>query len=566
MTARNQSWRGWLKFALFALIAALSLPQVVDRFADIHGFAARLVYLALLAIAWVGILGASWVRNHWLRWALAALFAAAAYYVDTFARASGAYLTYDAHINMLASSGFIGDALAQNRAAFLGAILPATALLLGIGLAPINRSKVPTWPTLAGPIVATIIITLLLFVRGGDGAKGLPDSYTGFAYSLLASYEHLQGGLGPRESVTMQAVSAPLYRDIVLIVDESVAGNYLDIGSPEGVATPLSQDWAGLDIANFGIAAAITNCSVGTNAALRFGGTRANYLRQIAKGPSLWDYAKGAGLQTVYIDAQRTDGAYQNLMDDAERASIDRFIQFGKVTVRDRDMAAADALLQEMADDRAAFIIVNKMGAHFPVHDKYPDGAMQYRPALPRGGYTDIGDTGSREGFAGAPDDWRRYRNSYRNTLLWNVSAFFDKLLESGTLNRALVIYTADHGQDLHEDGHAGTTTHCQSDPAPSEGAVPLVAIQGKAGALAFQPYGTASHYMIAPTLLAAMGYDRAAVRSEFGGALDEPSSDPGTFNTLFNARLGRKPVWQLIEPALLPASPASDCTLVSCR
>ena len=92
--------------------------------------------------------------------------------------------------------------------------------------------------------------------------------------------------------------------------------------------------------------------------------------------------------------------------------------------------------------------------------------------------------------------------------------------------------------------------------PRPEEGAVPLVVLQGEAGAPAFTPGGAASHYMIAPTLLAAMGYDREAVRARSGGALDEPSRDPATFNYLYNARLNREPRWRVVDPTALAPVP----------
>jgi hypothetical protein len=70
-------------------------------------------------------------------------------------------------------------------------------------------------------------------------------------------------------------------------------------------------------------------------------------------------------------------------------------------------------------------VVINKVGAHFPVHDKYPDAFMAYRPTLPRGQFTEVADTGKRDGFNGQPDDWVLYRNAYKNTVLWNVGEFF---------------------------------------------------------------------------------------------------------------------------------------------
>ncbi|HCY03140.1 MAG TPA: sulfatase, partial [Erythrobacter sp.] len=89
---------------------------------------------------------------------------------------------------------------------------------------------------------------------------------------------------------------------IVLIVDESISGHYLDINHPRGVRSGLAEARPGVEIANFGVAASATNCSAGSNLVLRFAGTRDSYRRDIAVGPSLWDYAAHAGLETVYID------------------------------------------------------------------------------------------------------------------------------------------------------------------------------------------------------------------------------------------------------------------------
>jgi hypothetical protein len=58
-------------------------------------------------------------------------------------------------------------------------------------------------------------------------------------------------------------------------------------------------------------------------------------------------------------------------------------------------MAAAAKLIELLNDDRSELVVINKVGAHFPVHDKYPDAFMAYRPTLPRGQFTEVADTGS---------------------------------------------------------------------------------------------------------------------------------------------------------------------------
>lgn len=55
------------------------------------------------------------------------------------------------------------------------------------------------------------------------------------------------------------------------------------------------------------------------------------------------------------------------------------------------------------------------------------------------------------------------------------------------------------------------------------------------------------------------MGYDPAAVRREYGETLDARASDPATFNSLFNARLGRKPEWIKVARASVARPPVGD-------
>jgi lipid A ethanolaminephosphotransferase len=440
----------------------------------------------------------------------------------------------------------------------------ALLLLVGIAIKPPGSRSVAHPVAAAAPLVGVALLASILFARGGEGARGLPGAFTPLAYAAILSHEASAAGTGPRQDVALPAPRPKPARDIVLIVDESIAGNYLDLISPGGVRSGLKEARPGVAIYDFGAAAAVTNCSIGSNLTLRYGGTREDYLRINATMPSIWRYAHKAGLRTVYIDAQRTGGALQNMMDRTELRDVDRFIQFDGVRVRDRDMAAADALASLLGDGSADFVIVNKVGAHFPVHDKYPDAFARYQPALPKGRYGEVADTGSRAGFGGRPEDWRLYRNAYRNSLLWNVGAFFDRLFARADLERATLIYTSDHGQNLHERGGAGVATHCASEPVPEEGLVPLVVIEGAPATLDWRRgvaagRDKASHYAIFPTLLAVMGYPEQKVRLLYGASLVGPPAPALSFNTRFNARLGRKPVWKTIDPARIVPPPPQD-------
>src|SRR3546814_4898811 len=108
----------------------------------------------------------------------------------------------------------------------------------------------------------------------------------------------LHNTVGHREPIRLTRPTSPIEHYIVLIIDESVAGNYLDGNTPFGVQSGLKTPPDGVEIVNFGYAASIANCSADTNVSLRYGGTRDDYVRINSTLPSIWQYAKKAGLRT----------------------------------------------------------------------------------------------------------------------------------------------------------------------------------------------------------------------------------------------------------------------------
>lgn len=513
-----------------------------------------LLFGGMFIVLTVALFMTAYIRQTLIRHLFAVTMFVSAVFFDVYTRVTADYLTYSSFVSLVYSGGFIQEAAYQYRDAIISALIGGLLLLFGIGLKPRRRAPLPGALLMAAPVLGVLLLSAVLFVRAGEGARGLPIMYTPLAYLNLFAYESLHNTVGPREPIKLARSDQPVGHDIVLIIDESISGNYLDINAPFGVHSNLKEARPGVEIFNYGYAASIANCSADTNVTLRYGGTRADYTRINSTLPSIWQYAKQAGLRTVYIDAQRTGGNLQNLMTDAEKKDIDEFVQFDQTSVRDRDMAAAAKLIELLNDGKPELVVINKVGAHFPVHDKYPDAFMAYRPTLPRGQFVEVADTGKRDGFNGQPDDWLLYRNAYKNTLLWNVGEFFSRVFAQANLSNALLIYTSDHGQDLHERGNPGLNTHCGGDPVEEEGLVPLVVIQGdQLHTLDWQQALAAnkdrsSHYNIFPTLLQLMGYDLAGVEAVYGKPLSVPTADDFTFNYRFNARLGAKPEWKHID------------------
>ncbi|WP_417622584.1 sulfatase-like hydrolase/transferase [Parasphingorhabdus sp.] len=532
-------------------------------------------FVGLFLLCAMSLLGFALFQSAWLRWPLALLLAAASMLVDGYQWAVGDYMRYESFLTMVQSAGDIGSAASQQGAAMLLAGGKAALLLLGIGLKPqasparvARVARAAKWMAL--PLL--LGLSLLLYFRGGEGASGLPSSHSGTSFALLYGYDMATTARGPREPVAIAPEGPARTSDIVLIIDESIAGTYLDINSANGVYSGLKPAGrARADqppVHNFGLATSITHCSVGSNIALRFGGTRDNYRETIRSGPSLWSYAKAAGLGTVYLDAQRTGGHYQNAMDDRERAQIDHWHQFGDVPVVDRDHRVADRLADYLNDDEAQLILVNKVGGHFPVSDKFPLSHALYQPILQRGLMPEVTDMAGRDSLDGRANNWRLYRNSYRNTLVWSVGGFFDRLFartgNGAKIGEAAILYTSDHGQGFHERGDGGEATHCTPDPEIEEGIVPLVVIGDRARSARWAEAARAghdksSHYRIFPTLLALMGYAPRDIAPRYGPDLFSAAPDPFTFNVRFNARLGSEPHWLPVPLDQIARPPVAD-------
>lgn len=526
-----------------------------DRVVDLGVSFGAVVFIGLLSLCLLGIVSTLYIKNTLLRVIYGLIFFVSSVVLLAYENITADFLTYNAFISLLNARGFAGEAFEQFHSQIVVSLLISLFLLVAIVLKPKYKPALSNKLFLFFPLSVAFLLTIMLFLRGGDGGKGLQSPFIPIAYASLAVYEVSNSIVGDREDVQIDSKDKKIDHDIIFIIDESISPGYLDINSEYGVLTNLKKKKQGVNIFNYGYAASITNCSYETNLSLRYGGTRDKYLTIISTMPSIWQYAKKVNMRTVYIDTQRTGMKLQNGMTDEELEYVDEFIQFDDTPVVSRDLAAASKIIELINNDKSEFVIINKIGGHFPVHDKFPDEYAVYKPSLPRGAYKNIADTGSREGFAGSMNDWFLYRNSYRNTLLWGVGHFFDEILTKSNLDNAVILYTSDHGQDLHETEKKGTDTHCSSTPRMDEGMVPLLIVQGeKRVTLNWKKHiddnkNKSSHYNIFPTLLSLMSYDALEVRKIYGNSLDILTNDDLTFNTLFYARLGKKAEWKKIEP-----------------
>lgn len=553
-----------LKILLILLYFVKDTNVYLDRLNYFGLSFSAVIYVFFFFLLLLSILVVAHIKNNYIRVSLGLIFYTCAVSYDSYQRIMLEPFDYNAYINMIDATGAFGEAFQQHGHSYFISATFGLLLLIGIVFKPKRWSTNKVFINTI-PVFSFFLFTYLIFYKGGSGALGLPSFYTPLSYSSLVLFELSQDEYGIREDITIERQNIEIGHDIIYILDESVSANYLDINNINGVNSSLKESYTNLNIFNYGYAASIANCSTPSNITLRYGGTRSDYKKIIYSKPSMWNYAKNAGLKTIYIDAQRTNGELQNGMTERELENIDEFIQFDNVRVLNRDQETATLLVDLINNNTNEFIFINKVGLHFPIHDKYPDKFLKYKPTLPRGKWGDVSDTGSREGFNGSDEDWAKYRNSYRNTMEWNVGEFFSKLLSNADLNKALIIYTSDHGQDLHERKNPGNNTHCSSTPVIEEGLVPLVVIQGKKlktlnwESKHVENKNKSSHYNIFPTLLKVMKYDSNEVANTYGISLDILTNDEFTFNKFWNARLGKQPSWQKIDTNEIVSPPISD-------
>jgi len=224
-------------------------------------------------------------------------------------------------------------------------------------------------------------------------------------------------------------------------------------------------------------------------------------------------------------------------------------------------MQIARRLRRIIQDSRQpTFVYVNKMGAHFPYEGKYPPE----RAVLPVMTRTTLGNG---VGKPQAEDAATRtsFRNAYLNALAWNVGNFFDALLADLDLSNTVIVYTSDHGQNLHDDGSPGYATHCTTArTSPAEGIVPLVVLTQIPEVLATMREAArknrdrASQFNVFPSVLALLGYPPQAIARSASNELPleaELPSGQQKFASVFFVRFGRQSVWNSIPARIETAA-----------
>jgi len=308
---------------------------------------------------------------------------------------------------------------------------------------------------------------------------------------------------GEREVVTQKPLLDAKYKNIILIVDESVGGKYLSINGYEKETTPYLKSIKERFL-NLGLASSGANCSASSNIIL-MSGIQLDALpdkeNRALKKATIFQYAKKAGYKTHYISGQGLGSSLQNYMTKYDRKDIDNFAQ-AKAYLKHQTMPEEFIIgetKRALESSHKNFIFIVKQGSHFQWEYTYPKEERYFLPTLER---TDALSLKLKENAI----------NSYLNSIKYNVDLFFKYFLKDINFfsrDDTLIIYTSDHGQSILEEGR--TATHCDStNPPLSQGIVPLLLFvpgEDKIFKGRDLKVNSHSHYQIFPTIQKLMGY-----------------------------------------------------------
>jgi hypothetical protein len=500
--------KAFVLVALLAMTPWAPLLGRLDYFLKVERYAQLGIFLLIVAACLIAFLIIPFLRSGLVRIPLVAVALAGFAVNDLFVSLAGQGLEPDQAATLWREKGMIGGAVEG----YFWPGLRAAAFVIPAGIVLAWRTTQPAvlhsaWAMVpAAAFAACFAVTRLTL----GGTFEFPAPFSVPAMLAVAATSSLCSG--PREPLEQRPAQPPQFRNIVMIVDESIRGDYLQINNRKRTSTPFLASLQD-GMVNFGPAVAAHNCSAAARLILR-SGLRAADLpdteQRALKKPAIWQFAKQAGFATVYVDAFADVFGTHSYMMQPEHGFIDRAIPVDGEPPYIRDgKIAAQVLPALLAGERPVFVYVNKYGSHFPYRTTYP----------PEFG-------GDAPGTADdALDDRERLAENYRRAVRWAVDEFFRSLLGRITLADTLILYTSDHGQSLLEGGYK--LSHCSNGKVHrGEGIVPLFALTDarefglNLRASAEKSFGKATHFEIFPTLLLAMGYDPEWVATRHGASL----------------------------------------------
>lgn len=500
-------WAIYSKQTWFPSFAHGWYPDVYALGKELLGYniVAAVIYLSVALLCVIAVFAAPFIANVALRVIVSTILIAGVLYDLVMYDVGGSLPNFDRTYTMISNFKLGVEGASSIYIGVFSGNLALVALPLAVFC--IRPPFLPSrfrWVPLAVVVAASVGVAGI-FWRTNGYTSAFPSPFSTFL-SLKKSID--RDAYPPIGTVDYSGELSSPFRKIVLIVDESVRGDYLSINNRSIDTTPFLLSKAD-EIINFGIAVSSANCSVESRQGLRFGirdQDLGSPLQDIYRRPTIWQYAKRAGFQSVYFDTYGTPTTLSHGMTPPERALVDERIVVSDMPEYTRDGIIATKLRQLLSTPTPTFVFVEKLGIHAPYDKTYPASANFFGA-----------DTTHPFDLADRKNLVRHYENAIR----WSVDDFFSQLLKDGLPPDTLLLYTSDHGQSMSERELA---THCNEGrhAVKGEAAVPLFAVTDnkewgwRLSRGAAVNFGRASHFELYPTILAAMGYDRSWLSKNF--------------------------------------------------
>jgi glucan phosphoethanolaminetransferase (alkaline phosphatase superfamily) len=317
-----------------------------------------------------------------------------------------------------------------------------------------------------------------LFYLRVDEKQFIADPITNFVRSACNfEFRNVFEYYGPRDEVPSLTPKRRPRSSVIYIIDESIRGSNLSLNGYPRDTTPYLRSLAsGGQLTNFGICAAVSVYSHVSNAYLVSGAADIPDREfRTAKNPTLFDFAKAVGYETLFIDV---DHSWLSTHTDEQGGkairSVDRWLRvpwFKKAGIDllgRKDLAVADVIIDALNQREGMFILVAKQGLHFNYRNRVPDDpAYQiWEPVM-----------SPQDTIDPSPAGREKLVNTYDNGLRYQVDEFFHQLVTRIKDQNYVVVYTSDHGQTLSEKGQR--YTHAKPDKVIVD--VPCFFVQGSA-------------------------------------------------------------------------------------
>lgn len=309
-------------------------------------------------------------------------------------------------------------------------------LLICVLISKHKPAKLYSLVTLALLLTLFFVYGLILVKRGAPALVGFPKGFSyGFGSLYIVANNAIKKENHGAEVVPYIDQNNGNINNIIVIIDESVEyGEFIK-----------QFDITKTNYIDYGSSFSGANCSASSNYIIRKGYWDRKIIGDnliIYELPSLFELAKKRGFKTTYIDSQQilNDKTIRNYFDNIEISYIDSAISNGGL-LYERDVNSLK-VIEEVIKNGRNFIIVNKIGAHFPYSSVIHPSAI------------DISNS-----------------KNYERAVKENTVNFLYKL--DKTINeKSISFYTSDHGQNLHT-----TATHCNtgSDATIEEYKVPFL-------------------------------------------------------------------------------------------